>query len=824
MTKEAGKKKKKRSRFWGCLGSLIWWSFLLVLTVCLASAVAGYIVINDCAKGLPDVSRLRHYEPAETTRIYSTDGQIIATLFKENRTWMDLDKISPNMRNAIIAIEDSRFREHNGIDPIGVIRAAVDMARSHGEIHQGASTITMQVARNFFLTPDQSFRRKIREALLALQIERVFTKDEILEFYLNQVYFGSGAYGVQAAASTYFGTSADKLSILQSAIIAGLPASPSYYSPLVDERACTMRTISVLGRMLECDMIDYNKYRACIEQLKKGVKYANKGRKEFQVLKVPYFTTYVLKELYKRYDEDTLYRGGLKIYTTVDLKMQAEAEKIVRENIARNKDWYNASNAAAVVIENKTGYIKAMVGGAGWSDKNQFNRAWQARRQPGSSFKTIVYATAIESGYSQNSVVPDQPVSYRDGTGEAWSPKNSDGTFMGNITLRTALQYSRNVVAVRLLTLVGADRVIEYAYRLGIKERLEPNLSLALGSCTVSPLEMATVFTCFPNGGIKIQPSGIKIIYDGEGNVVEDNTYPRREEVLSESTAYTMCSMLRNAVENGTGGGALIPGRPVGGKTGTTDEHRDAWFCGFTAQYTAAVWVGNDNYSRMWSAFGGDVAAPIWKSIMLYVHRGLPVKEFGVAQNGQVSVLMCSQSKERACAGCKVTYKEYFTPGSVPTRFCHIHSTGQESMILEKPKDSYSGKKKQTADSKKEKEAENKETAGENPPSEEPTAVPVNPDEQPFPSIDPLSPQGEAPAYGNDNPSAPLPSDSGYSEPPPAPDPAPAAGVPSESQGGGGGYEEPPAALPPAPVETEPAAPPPEQVDTGAPPPPDSVF
>ncbi len=800
---EQVKPKKKRSRFWGCLGTLIWWTFLLFLTVVLAGGVAGYIVVNDCAKGLPDVSRLRRYEPAETTRVYSSDGQVIATLFKENRTWIELDKISPNMRNAIIAIEDSRFYEHNGIDPIGVVRAAVDMVRSHGEIHQGASTITMQVARNFFLTSDQSFRRKIREALLALQIERVFTKDEILELYLNQVYFGSGSYGIQAAASTYFGTKADKLTILQSAIIAGLPASPSYYSPLVDERACAMRTIDVLGRMLALNMIDYSKYRACLDELQKGVKYANKGRTEFQILKVPYFTTYVLKELYKRYDEDTLYRGGLKIYTTVDLKLQEYAEKVIRDNIANYKDWYNASNAACVVIENKTGYIKAMVGGVGWSDKNQFNRAWQARRQPGSSFKTIVYATAIESGYSQDSVVPDTAITYNMDGGEKWSPKNSDGKYMGNITLRTALQYSRNVVAVRLLTLVGADRVIEYAYRMGIKERLEPNLSLALGSCTVSPLEMASVFTVYPNGGLKIQPSGIKIIYDSKGNVVEDNTFPRQEEVLSESTAYTMCSMLRNAVEAGTGGGAFIPGKIVAGKTGTTDEHRDAWFCGFTAQYTAAVWVGNDNYSRMWSAFGGDVAAPIWRSIMSFAVRDLPAKEFGQAKSGQVSVLMCSQSKERAGAGCPVTYKEYFYPGSVPTQFCHIHASGQASYTIGKDNDEYGKKKDKDKKDDKDKDEDKKpEDDASATPAEEPTAVPISPEGEGGEATPPVFE-----SIGVD-PTEPAPYEGGYEEP------------------SGSGVTE-PLDLPitsEIPPEAPPAEAPPPPTEDNLPPPPENVF
>lgn len=688
---------KPKSKF-GCLarlGKFLYWASFSILLVLIAAGVAGYVIINNYAKGLPDVSKLHQYDPAETTRIYSSDGQVIATLFRENRTWVPLKKISPNMRNAILAIEDSRFYEHHGVDPIGVLRAAVDLYRSGGQVHQGASTITMQLARAFFLNDDLSFHRKIREALLALQIEKSFSKDEILELYLNHVYLGAGAYGVHAAANVYFLTTPDKLTPVQAAIIAGLPASPSYYSPLVDERAAASRALEVLGRMRQLDMITQKQYREAVDTLRKGIKYANKGRTEFQVLKVPYFTTYVLKELNNRYSEDMLYRGGLKIYTTVDLKLQEKAEKIVAEKIAQNKEWYNASTAAAVVVENSTGYIRAMVGGSGWSKDNQFNRAWQARRQPGSCFKVFVYTTAVESGYSPDTIISDSPATYKISDTETWSPKNSDGKFLGNIPMLRALMGSRNVAAVKLLTMVGPERVIEYAYRMGIKERLEPNLSLALGSAVVTPLEMACAFTCFPNGGIKVQPSGIKMVYDNDGNVIEDNTFPRQEEVLSESTAYTMCSMLKSAVEGGTGYGAQIPGRAVGGKTGTTDDYRDGWFVGFTPQYTCAVWAGNDDYTSMWRGYGGDVAAPIWKAVMSYAVKDLPNKQFEKPKSGLVSVLMCSESKCRAGAKCMSTYKEYFRPGEVPNKFCPIHGGAASVPSIAAPKDDGCGTKKE---------------------------------------------------------------------------------------------------------------------------------
>ena len=746
------------------------WSFLGFLGLLVAGGTAALVVLNNYAKALPDVSRLRYYEPSETTRIFSADGQLIATLFKENRTWTPLEQISPNMKHAILAIEDSRFYEHHGVDPVGVARAAVDLIRSGGQIRQGASTITMQLARNLFLSPDQSFDRKIREALLALQIEKTFAKDEILELYLNQVYFGAGAYGVQAAANVYFNVKARDLSVAQAAIIAGLPASPSAYSPLVDERAARIRALEVLSRMLVMDFLDQQQYREAVDQLRSGLKYANQNREEFQVLKVPYFTTYVIKDLYSRYDEDLLYRGGLKIYTTVDLKLQEQAEAILRRDVTNYAKWYNASNAAAVVLENKTGYIRAMVGGLGWSRKNQFNRAWQARRQPGSSFKVFVYTTAIESGYSPDTIVPDSPVSYDMGNGERWSPKNSDGSFMGNIPMRTALQYSRNVVAVRLLTLVGAERVIEYAYRMGIRERLEPNLSLALGSAVVSPLEMASAFSVFPNGGIRVQPTGVKIIYDSQGNVVEDHTFPSQEEVLSEATAFAMTEMLRNAVENGTGTGAIIPGRPVAGKTGTTDDHRDGWFVGFTPQMTTAVWVGNDNFSRMWNVFGGDVAAPLFRQIMQFAHKGLPVLQFGQLRGGQVSVLMCSESKKRANAKCPTTYKEYFRPDLVPTSFCPLHGRGELLPVAgaRDKRDKDGDKKGGPAQASP---APGEEGTGSELPADAPTAVPLDlpqeapalevppvelptaiPDEMPTPVTPPVDVPMEAPPVATPEP------------------------------------------------------------------------
>lgn len=670
MTKQGKTAKARR----GCFKFLLV-IFLIGFGLVLAGATATVAVLNHFSKGLPDVSKLRHYEPSETTRIFAADGELIATLFKENRTWTPYEEISPHLIQGVVAIEDSRFYDHRGVDPIGVARAAV-FDIMHSGAHQGASTVTMQLARNLFLTPTRTMERKIREVLLALQIEKKFTKDEIMELYLNQIYFGAGAYGVQAAASTYFNKKAKDLTAAEASLLAGLPQSPSAYSPLVDPQAAKRRQILVLGRMVHLGFLSWSEYRAALQETR-GFKFQDYRKKNIQILKVPYFTTYVLKQLYNRYDEELLYRGGLKIHTTVDLELQRKCEKIVGEQVRASARAINVDNGAMVMVENKTGFIRAMVGGTKWTDENQFNRAWQARRQPGSSFKIFVYTTAIESGYSPDTIIPDSPVTFRIGPTETWAPKNSDHAFMGAIPMWKALMYSRNVVAVKLLNMVTPEKVIEYAYKMGIREKLYPHLSLALGAVEVTPLEMATAYSCLPNGGIRIEPSAVKIIYDSQGNVIEDHTFPKQEEVLAESTAHLMIGMMKRVVESGTGTNAKLPGREAAGKTGTTDDFRDAWFCGFTPEFTTAVWVGNDDNSKMWRSYGGDLPARIWQRCMSAALAGKPKQSFSDIVDGKQAVLVCRDSKRRANSSCPNSYKEYFKPNEMPA-FCKMHGRDTE--------------------------------------------------------------------------------------------------------------------------------------------------
>lgn len=620
---------------------------------------------------LPEIDRLSSYkdEAAETTRIFSADGQLIGTLYDENRTWQSLDRISPAMVHALLAAEDQRFYRHDGVDPIGVARAAWRNWQS-GSVEEGASTLTMQMARNLFLTREQSWQRKIREAMLAWRIEDRYAKKQILEIYLNQVYFGAGAHGIGAAASRYFGKPAAKLDAAEAALLAGVLRAPASLSPLVDRRASFERQVTVLQQMRDQGYLSAAQHRRAVAEARTMTFQPH--RPEF--LKYPYFTSYVIHELSQRYSEEQLYRGGLKIYTSVDLKLQRKAEEILRAEMEREGPSYNADNAALVLIESETGLIRAMVGGKGWADKNQFNRAWQANRQPGSAFKMFVYATALEQGYTPEQVVSDTPVTFSKNTAWAWSPANSDGAYMGPIPMWTALQHSRNVVAARLVNDVGPEKVVATARAMGLKGDIRPFLSLALGTSEATPLEMAEAASVFPMGGLHLSATSIKTVVDAKGRMLEDNRWRAPSRVLSNTTAAQMTEMLERVVTGGTGRAAAVPGYPIAGKTGTTESHRDAWFVGFSPSYSMAVWVGNDDFRPMWGTFGGTLPARIWSQVMGHALKGSKVKEMPVlARLKPQSVKLCSVTNLRAAPGCPGTYQASFRTTTVGTE-CTLHS------------------------------------------------------------------------------------------------------------------------------------------------------
>ncbi|MCE1245276.1 MAG: penicillin-binding protein 1A [Firmicutes bacterium] len=682
-SEEKAKKKKPRFRIlrWLVLIPI----FLIAAAICGASVI--FVIFAECSKDLPNVEKLKFYSPSETTTIYSSEGEVLATLYKENREWVPYDKIPKHMIDAIIAIEDSRFYEHKGISYKDIIRAIwIDMRERSGA--QGASTITQQLARNIFLHPSANLRRKVREALLAVEIEKRFTKREILELYLNQIYFGAGSYGVQAAAKTYYGKNISDLDLAQCAIIAGLPAAPTDYSPFEDKKLAKERQILVLKRMYDLGYIDYKSMKQALDE---KLVYVRK-KTATRIKKYPYFTDYALHELFQKYPDDLIWRGGLKVYTTVDLKMQKQAEQCVKDGIARAEEQgLNCHQAAMVVVEPKTGFIKSMVGGTGWTEKNQFNRAWQARRQPGSSFKIFVYTAAIDAGFTPDTIIPDSPASFPDGPGKSYTPLNSDGKYMGSITMRQAIQWSRNVCAVRVMERVGPEKVIQYAYKMGVKDRLEPNLSLALGAGVVTPLDMASAIAVLANEGIRVEPTSIRKIVDSEGNIIEDNTYPSQEVVIPATTAYAMTDMLKDVVSRGTATNAQI-GRPAAGKTGTTDSHRDAWFVGYTPELAAAVWTGNDDYAQMYGAFGGNIPASIWGNFMKSALAGTKPKDFHNPKIDAIALLICDDTGLLATGGCPHTHKEFFRHGKAPTRYCTMHG----DRVLNTEDKSKPGKKAET--------------------------------------------------------------------------------------------------------------------------------
>jgi penicillin-binding protein 1A len=619
-----------------------------------AGIVAG--LVASYSRNLPDINRMADYQPSRSTRVFARDGSQLANLYTENRIWIPIAQIPVPVRNAFIATEDQHFYQHHGVDFGGILRAG--LADWRHEQFQGASTITQQLARRLFLSGQVSIARKVQEALLAIEIERYYTKDEILERYLNIIYFGSGAYGIQAASHTYFGTDVSRLSIGQAALLAGLPAAPSDYSPFVSLERAKERQRHVLERMVASDFITQAQMD---DELAKPLGLIAERPSGLQSYKYPYFTTYVTHLLEAQFGHQATFEGGLQVYTTMDPRMQSAAQDAVSWGITQGKaEGIGAGEGALVAIRPSTGEILAMVGGAEpFSLTNQFNRAWQARRQPGSSFKPYVYTAAIDSGMSPASIIDDSPISYPMGDGTRWAPQDDDHRFLGPITLRYALAQSRNVVAVKLAEQLGIDKVMEYAKRMGVKAALEANLSLALGTSGVAPLDQAAGYATLANAGIHIDPTPIRIVRDSFGTPVLDNSYPQQTEVVSAGTAYVVTSMMESVINEGTGYPNAQIGRPAAGKTGTTSDFRDAWFVGFTPDLVAAVWIGNDNYHQMSESYGGNIPARIWARFMKAALDKTPKHDFAFPAGEVRRVTLCDTGRS-----------EVFISGTEPSHIC----------------------------------------------------------------------------------------------------------------------------------------------------------
>ncbi len=788
-------KPKKRHLF----RKFLLWSFLLGFIVAIMGAMASVGVYLYLSNNLPQIISLTQYHPPIITTVYSDDDRTIAEFFEERRIIKPLEEMPLELINAFIAAEDSRFYKHKGIDFYSILRAFFKNLEA-GTIVQGGSTITQQVTKSFLLTPQKTYTRKIKEAILAYRIDKAFNKKEILYLYLNQIYLGHGAYGVEAAAENYFGKSITDLNLAESAILAGLPQAPSKYSPFRHPERAKQRQIYVLNRMVAEGYITQTQAAEAI-----NTEVEIKPRRNLYIEEVPYYTEQVRRYVEEKYGREVLYTQGLKIYTAANIELQKIAQeeiekglfeldkrqgfrgplkKLVPEEIetfsitvqseldenplevgqiikgvvikvddknkavtvrignslgqialadmdwARQPDievayyevklkrpgdalqagdviWVKAkekiedsdlwqlaleqepvAQAALLCLEAETGFVKAIVGGRDFRD-SQFNRAIQSRRQPGSAFKPLIYAAALDKHYEEEperfytaaSVIIDSPIVFEDEERDfTWKPKNYKERFFGPTLMRDALSKSRNVVTIKILQDIGIDYAIEYANKLGINSDLSKDLSIALGSSGVSLLELTKAYSVFANRGYLIEPVFITKIEDRDGNVLEEMA-SERIKVIEETTAYLMTNLLEGVVKHGTGWRVKALNRPVAGKTGTTNNLFDAWFMGYTPQYITGTWVGFDDEAPLGkSETGSRAASPIWLGFMQRILAGKPPKIFEVPEgvvftqiDAETGLLPIPESKETVF----VCFKEGTEPTEYSKKPGEIADTGE---------------------------------------------------------------------------------------------------------------------------------------------------
>jgi len=689
-------------------------------------AGAGFAILGD----IPSIKDFEKIKNPYGTKVYAEDGTLIGEFKIQKGIYVPLNKMPKHFINAVVAVEDSRFWSHKGIDYIGIGRALITDI-FHLSLKEGGSTITQQLAKIMFLTPEKTLKRKLKEAYLAMKIEKELSKEKILELYLNNVYFGHGAYGAEMASRLYFGKSVSQINLPEAALLAGLVRAPNAYSPYNNLVKAKQRQEVVLERMEKEELITPQE-RKRASQIPIHLSSLRISTENYS-----YFLEYVRKQLEESFDIEKIYKTDMKVYTTLDTQAQVSAQRALQEGlrdvdkrigwrgpigkVSLKKDeqeeklsftpsqgdiaigvvvsvtpnqavikargvtgklllndamWASRVlepggkvkviknfkltdiltqgdvimvkfktvgkeilfcleqepeiEGALVAIEPKTGFIRAMVGGYSFQ-RGEFNRAVYAKRQPGSAFKPFVYATSIEKGFTPDSTILDEEISYSFG-GKEWKPSNYDGEFWGEITLREALAFSRNVATVRLAEAIGIDSVIELARKAGIKSEMPHDLSLALGSLSLSPLELTTAYAVFANGGKKVAPIAIKYVTDNTGKVLLKNE-PVTEDVLSPEVVQTVTDMLKDVVNYGTGTRANI-GRPVAGKTGTSNDFKDAWFVGYTPQLVAGVWVGYDDMRKSLGRgeAGGRVSAPIWAQFMKEALANKEVEYFEVSE------------------------------------------------------------------------------------------------------------------------------------------------------------------------------------------------
>lgn len=676
-------KTKPKKRGWKFKLFAIFLSFVILIMM-----GSGLWAITFLPKDLPSIKAFDEYKPSPGTKIFSDEDELVTEFHEERRIFMPLAQIPPVMKQAIIAVEDDRFYTHYGISLKGIARALWHNFKG-GKVLEGGSTITQQLAKVLFLTPDKSLSRKMKEMIIAFQLEKKYSKDRILELYLNHIYFGHGSFGVEAAARTYFGKSVSELNLSEAALLAGLPRAPKIYSPFEKSETAKKRRNHVINRMSKLNFITQAvATKASAAPL--GVIPPEKRKTTGQ-----YFLEYIRQILEDKYENDTLYKAGLNVYTTINPKMQLIAELAIREGLKELEDRTTAKpvaqkgiapaaqpkrethpEGALVSIEPQTGYIKAMVGGYDFT-RSEFNRAVNAKRQPGSGFKPFVYTAAIDSGLPPTEMVEDAPVSYTGKEGEEWKPENYTRDYKGLITYQRALEESINVATVKVLEKVGVRKAIDIARRMGIKSPLTEDLTLALGSSDVTLLELTSAYSVLPNHGIRMEPKAIRYITDSNGKLLEENI-PQGEEILRPEVAYVVTHMMKGVVERGTGWKAKVLNRPIAAKTGTTNDYSNAWFTGFTPDLITGVWVGYDKPKSLGpSETGSRVAVPIWIRYMQQVLANTPSEDFPVPEK-VVFASIDADTGLLATRNCQNVIKVAFIEGTEPTQYCPIHRSPSE--------------------------------------------------------------------------------------------------------------------------------------------------
>ncbi|MBT1158099.1 penicillin-binding protein [Aminobacter anthyllidis] len=597
-----GRSRKPKRGLFGIFGRLVYWCFVLAIW---GGIAAAGIVVYYGAK-MPSSTTWAIPDRSPNIKIVGVDGQLVANRGMTGGEAVGLHQMSPYIPQAVIAIEDKRFYSHFGFDPIGLARA-VSTRFLNGRFTQGGSTLTQQLAKNLFLKPDRTLERKVQEVLLAMWLEQKHTKDQILEMYLNRVFFGSGSYGVEAASRRYFGKSSRDVTLAEAALLAGLLKAPSRLSPARDPKAAGDRAQLVLGAMRDQGMIGEKELANAM--IAPATRVAS-----FWTGSENYVADRVMQELPELIGE---VQSDIVVDTTVDMTLQELAEKSIRRLIDENGQKLNVSQGALVSIDN-SGAVRAMVGGYDYST-SQFDRASEARRQPGSAFKPFVYMAALEQGRTPDSMRNDAPIKIG-----KWTPENYNGKYYGRVTLKTALAKSLNSVAAQLAMEVGPNAVVEAAHRMGIESELQPNVSISLGTSEVTPLELTAAYVPFANGGYRPEVHIIRRVTTTEGKVLYENTAGGGPRVISPEVVGMMNAMMTGAVEEGTAKKAAFAW-PAAGKTGTSQNSRDAWFVGFTANLTTGVWFGNDDGKPMKKVTGGALPALAWHEFMVAAHEGVPM-------------------------------------------------------------------------------------------------------------------------------------------------------------------------------------------------------